>query len=293
VDNGYDPVPLYYGQKNPCAGKDWPHYKFSAADVERWPRAGVGLLCGKIAPIDIDILEATLSHQCEELAVSTFGPGPRRVGQPPKVLLPMRAEAPFTKLLTRSYRLPGDRPEDKPHRVEIPALGQQVVSYNIHPDTRRPYQWNGAGEPLTVPIDQLPVISEARAREYIAACDQLLAEFPGARVVSKLVEQDAGRPHAPNEKLRAANPQECREALAAIPNDDFDYESWGTIMLATKAALGDDGEDAFMAWSAQSKKDVPKVTKYQYRRARPRTVGAGLIYHLAQQHGWRRRGGRT
>jgi len=288
AENGYRPLPIHFGKKKPCAGDGWQHYHFCEADVERFATAGCGLLTGKAIGVDIDVREGKLAQQLEDLAVRTFGPAPRRVGLPPKVLLLMQAETPFTKQQTRGYRLPGDTPEEKLHKVEILAQGQQFVAYNVHPDTGRPYVWNGTGDPLTVPIGMLPLVSEAAAREYIAACEKLLAEHPGARPAGKFVEQDDGRTHEPNEQQHASDPALLRSALAALPNDDLDFDDWLHVLYAVKGALGDEGIEDFKRWSAKSAKDEPEFSAREYHAARPTKYGAGTIFFLAQQHGWKR-----
>jgi Bifunctional DNA primase/polymerase, N-terminal/Family of unknown function (DUF5906)/Primase C terminal 1 (PriCT-1) len=177
TENGYSPVPLHFGQKRPCAGDGWQHYRFTETDTERFAHAGVGILCGKVVGLDIDVRDPKLAAELDALAEQMFGPAPKRVGQAPKVLRVLQAIAPFSKIVSRSYRLNGDGPDEKIHRVEILATGQQFVAYNIHPDTGQPYTWNGVGDPRTVPIGCLPVITEQSAREFVAAAEKLLAQY--------------------------------------------------------------------------------------------------------------------
>ncbi len=75
-----------------------------------------------------------------------------------------RTEKPFSKINERVWTLPGDEATDKGHKVEVPATGQQFVAFGVHKDTKRPYRWNGMGDPLSVPAANLPVITEAQAR---------------------------------------------------------------------------------------------------------------------------------
>ncbi|HXP99350.1 MAG TPA: DUF3987 domain-containing protein, partial [Solirubrobacteraceae bacterium] len=286
VEAGYQPLPLFFGEKRPCAGEGWSHYQFCEADAERYARAGTGLLCGKLVGLDIDVRDAALAAQLEAIAEEMFGPAPRRIGQPPKVLRMLQAEAPFEKLQTRGYRLPGDNPEDKTHKVEILASGQQFVAYNQHPDTGRPYEWNGAGDPLSVPIGMLPTISEARAREFVAAAEKLLAQH--GRPVGKLVAADEARTHESSEEQRATDPTLLRQALGALPNDDLEFDDWIRVAYAVKGALGEEGLGDFLKWSAKSAKDVPAFTAREYTAAKPLKIGAGTVYYLATRAGWQR-----
>ena len=108
VENGYEPLPLYFGEKRPCAGEGWSNYRFAERDLKRFAKAGTGILCGKVIGLDIDVRDAALAEQLEAIAEEMFGSAPRRIGQPPKVLHILQAERPFAKLATRGYRLPGD-----------------------------------------------------------------------------------------------------------------------------------------------------------------------------------------
>lgn len=288
AENGYEPLPLHFGQKRPCAGEGWSHYKFQQRDLRRFAAAGTGILCGRAVGLDIDVRDERLAAKLEALAEERFGPAPRRIGQPPKVLRVLQAEAPFAKMATQGYRLPGEGPEDKTHRVEILASGQQFVAYNKHPDTCRPYEWNGVGDPLSVPIGLLPMISEASAREFIAAAEKLLAEH--GKPVGKLADEDDRRHHEPNEEQVAADSALLRQALAAIPNDELQFDDWIRVLYAVKGALGDNGLRDFLAWSAKSPKDRPEFSTREFLAAKPTRIGAGTIYHLAQSFGWKRPG---
>jgi len=283
-DNGYLPLPLHYGQKRPCPDA-WTTYELSDDDLRRYAKSGTGILCGKVIGADIDVRVAALVGKLEDLAEQMLGAAPRRVGLEPKVLRMYQADAPFTKRTTRGYRLPGDGPEDKLHKVEILAQGQQFVAYNQHPDSGQPYTWNGAGDPLTVPIGLLPVVTEAMADAYIAAAEQLLAQC--GRPVTSFIKEDGDRAHEPNEQ-RAADPALLRQALAALPNERLDYDDWIYIGLAVRGALGETGFDAFDAWSQKHAQYDAKNTTEAWKSFKPNRLGAGTIYHLAAQHGWER-----
>ncbi len=75
-------------------------------------------------------------------------------------------------------------------------------------------------------------------------------------------------------------------ALAFLPNDDLHYDDWIRVGLALKGALGQDGRELFLAWSAQSAKDMPEATIRAWASFQPTGIGAGTIYHLARERGW-------
>jgi hypothetical protein len=286
VDNGYDPVPLHYGQKNPCAGERWQEFKYRDSDCSTFAQAGTGILCGRVVALDIDVRRASLAEYLDKRADEIFGIAPRRIGQPPKVLRMLEAAVPFQKMATRGFRFSEDKPEDKSHRVEILAKGQQFVAFNIHPDTGKPYVWNGAGDPRTVPIGLLPAITEAQARAFIAEADELLARF--GRAVGKLAGDDELRQHEANEDQLAKDPALLRQALASIPNPELEFDDWIRVLYATKGALGSDGLADFLAWSAKAQKHDPANAEKEYRAAKPVELGAGTIYYLASRAGWAR-----
>jgi len=97
VEHGYQPVPLQFGKKWPILD-DWPNFRCTDADYGRFAQDGTGIICGKVVGIDIDVRDAQLAAQIDAMATERFGAAPRRIGQAPKVLLLLRAEAPFSKI---------------------------------------------------------------------------------------------------------------------------------------------------------------------------------------------------
>ena len=78
------------------------------------------------------------------------------------------------------------------------------------------------------------------------------------------------------------------DALKAVPNN-VDWHWWVKIGAALFDALADDGEDLFIAWSAQSPKDDPEYTRRKWRsfRKSAMTTTAASLFWLARQNGWR------
>src|SRR5690606_17571233 len=123
-----------------------------------WSDAGVGVACGPVVAVDIDIAEAELALELERLARARLGDTPAlRIGRAPKRLLVHRATAPFAGI----RRAP----------IEVLGLGQQFVAHAIHPDTGRPYEW--PEETLgDLDIGDLPAVDEAMVRAFL---DEALA----------------------------------------------------------------------------------------------------------------------
>ncbi len=280
VLNGYPIIPIQPGTKKPgryrggrwCDYPDWTRHAARAtteleiAQWSAWPDAGIGVVGGPVAAVDIDIDDdAALAQDIERLARERLGDTPAlRIGRPPKRLLVYRTVTPFKGI--------------KCHPLEVLCLGQQFVAYAIHPSTGRPYDW--PEESLAdLDLGSLPAIDEAQAQAFLDEAVALLPDHLG--MPPQLV--GAARPgHA-----QQGTPEAVRAALAWIPNADLDYDSWVRIGLAIRGALGEEGADLFAAWSAQSAKNEPAVTARTWAGFKPRTIGAGTIYHLAMQQGWK------
>jgi len=283
VRNRYGPVPLTFGQKRPIP-TDWLKYSLAEGDQQRYAGAGTGLICGQLIAADIDVYDPDIAQELAALARQRFGEAPTRVGLAPKSAMIYRVEGePFKKLTTHAYRLPGEDPQSKPHRIEILANGQQLVAFNIHPETGKAYRWIGGRSPLTVPFSRLRAVSLAQVQEFLRQADAILAVH-GTRVGS--FEHAEIAQLAPNAELRAANPEELREALTFIPNDDEEYDDWIRIVYAVKGALGEAGRADLMRWSAKSSKDDPETTAKAWEAARPTRIGAGTVFFHARRNGW-------
>ncbi|MCQ4159204.1 DUF3987 domain-containing protein [Roseomonas sp. GC11] len=286
VDNGYPVIPIMPGRKVPGrhhAGQwapypDWARHcdrmtqPFEMSIWQRWPGCGIGIACGSVVGIDIDILDAALSIQIGELAARMLGDTPCwRIGRAPKRLLVYRAATPFAGR--------------KRHPLELLARGQQFVAYAIHPDTGQPYAWPESNL-LDVPLDRLPVVEEAACLAFLDAAWQQIPD--DSRSPSLLAEAPSSAWHGPSD------PKGTRDAIAAalafLPNDDLPGHEWITIGAAIKAALGEEGRALWLDWSRQARKsgqsgrtDTPER---RWATLRPHSVGAGTIYWLAEQRGW-------
>jgi Primase C terminal 2 (PriCT-2)/Family of unknown function (DUF5906) len=288
VKNGYAPLPLFHGLKKPAIEVGWTSYVYKPADAKEYARNGTGILTAYTPAADIDVYNEQLATEFDALAEQMLGPAPRRVGQPPKCLRLYRLEgAPFGKIQTHAYRFADDAPTQKASKVEFLANGQQCVAFNVHPDTHKPYIWNGSGSPLTVPVGALTAVTEAQARAYISECNRILAQH-AAPATGMHVEDDNRARATSHEGIVATNPADCRAALEFIPNDVC-YDDWIRMGHAIKGALGEEGYDAFDKWSAKSplyNKDVD--TAAAWRSFKAARIGAGTIYFFAAKHGWGR-----
>ena len=282
VANGYPILPIQPGTKKPGCHRDgqWRDYPAwtrhaarATTDLELqlwsgWPDAGVGIVGGAVAAVDIDIVDdAALALRIEQLARERLGDTPAlRIGRAPKRLLVYRTVEPFKGI--------------KRHPLEVLCLGQQFVAYAVHPATNRPYDW--PEESLAdLDLASLPAITEQQARAFL---DEAIALLPQALRQSTLavLAGVAGGRHA-----QQGTPEAVRAALAFIPNADLDYDSWVRIGLAIKGAIGEAGAEVFAAWSAEAAKNDRVVTARNWAGFRPTSIGAGTIYHLAMERAWK------
>jgi Bifunctional DNA primase/polymerase, N-terminal/Primase C terminal 2 (PriCT-2) len=105
-------------------------------------------------------------------------------------------------------------------------------------------------------------------------------------------------PPAASAPLPAADPKAVAAALAVIPNGpEVGWGDWNRVGMATFRATGGsaDGFRAFDAWSAKWPQYDAAYTRKRwetYRRSPPNRIGAGTVFHLADQAspGWRDKG---
>ncbi len=277
ADNCWPAIPIEPGEKHP-ATFSWGQWtpadawqeRFAApptdadlAEWVEWPGCGVGICCGYIVGVDIDITEPAAALAAENTARRMLGDTPLvRIGNYPKRMLVYKADAPF--------------PSFNGVDIQILAAGRQFVAFGIHPNTRKPYEWL-ADSPADIASDAIPTITEAQARAYIAA----VAPKKGAEAAP------ASRPQQSGMGQRGTL-EAITDALQWVQNPDLHYDDWIKIGLAIKGALGEAGRDLWLNWSAQSAKDNSAYTARKWDHDFRNSIsGAGTIYHLAERAGWR------
>lgn len=283
IDNGYPILPIMPGTKSPGKWSEsrlWQGYKdwskhcsratkpFELDIWRRWPGCGIGIACGLLVAVDLDLLHEEAALSIERKAFADLGDTPCvRIGRAPKRLLVYRAAEPFKPI--------------KRHPLEILASGSQFVAYAVHPDTGHPYFWPHEGLD-EVPISRLPVVTEDQCRRFLEAAYAMVP--PDLRRSTLGPDRSADYYYAGGE-LRGTVAA-ISAAMAHIPNSDVSYDDWVKVGLALKGALGEQGFDHFAAWSAKSTKDRPDFTLKTWRSLKPERIGAGTIYYYGQCFGW-------
>lgn len=231
LETGYEPIPIRAGEKLPAA-KGWRRGEITQARVDRWarqfPDAAVGIRLGHPVPgdptlwvmaLDADTLSEAVAAELRVWLHDLHPGAPVRVGLPPKFLLPFLYRSPSapTKRMSPRY-------EDflgRFHRVEVLGHGQQAVVAGIHPDTGRPYRWEGASA-LDLEAGALPILDDDDLDGVVALFTRLMEE-QGAEVA------DDGAKARPQDPEIAAAEAEGDEGLLALlrhrdPLEDYSVE---------------------------------------------------------------------
>jgi hypothetical protein len=103
--------------------------------------------------------------------------------------------------------------------VEVLGDGQQFIADGMHPDTGKAYTWQ-AGDLLSVPHEELPLLDVGTARQFIAGARMIMAAAGWTEIGKgngKINGKRNGNTHS-TIYGRTALKNEC-DALAAMPKD--------------------------------------------------------------------------
>jgi hypothetical protein len=216
---GFHPIPVK-GKSPP--GKAWEtKFNTTTDEIRLWGKPGfwhlasnTGILA-KFAPgLDIDIMIEPAAKAVEMLAREFFeehGDIYVRFGLPPKRLIPLRTDEPFTKLF-RVFTAP----DGSSHKIEILGDGQQYVVDGIHPDTNKPYGWFGA-DLKTIKRENLPYVRREDGERFLDAAVELLIRdfgFAPAAERPKRAKRKSGNGRFVNDQL--ANEHDWQVLLDGI-----------------------------------------------------------------------------
>lgn len=183
-------------------------------------------------------------------------------------------------------------PADHARLYEARALAAEIVGADrtavalVHP-----LRWAGSWHrktdaPRLVRLRARPD-SEIELGEALERLREVHAASAAPRMGNGHDRDDEGRElTAPLSELKAA--------MTVIPNTDLDWNAWNRIGMALWVASSGQGFDAFDAWSRKSNKYDAETTKARwahYATSPPQRIGAGTIFHLANEAdaGWRNR----
>jgi hypothetical protein len=281
---GFHPIPVE-GKRPPL--EKWQE-KFDVSDdeIRLWPKSwhfaySTGCLAKYEPGLDIDITIPEAANAVEALVREHFeerGDIYVRYGKPPKRLIPLRTDEPFTKMV-RVFTAP----DGSDQKIEILGDGQQYVVAGIHVSTGKPYSWFG-GELADIKREALPYVRREDLERFLDAAEKLLIE-DFSFVVKGTSGDENGELHESAEELRASSDR-VAAMLAVIPNDDVHWDEWNRMAMATWAATNGsaDGLAAFDAWSKKSAKYNARATAQKWAtlfKSPPTRIGAGTLYYLA------------
>lgn len=266
-EQGYSIIPIKPRDKRPAISK-WQEGWDTATDPEqadKW-RAdyGIGILCGRVVAIDIDILDPDLVRRVEQAAEAIFDTSPcRRVGKAPKSLLVYRAAEPLRK----------SKVSHGQHAVEILAQGQQFVAYGIHPDTGKSYEWFG-DDLYNWELAELPAVDAAQVAQFLARASEIIGA-PGQPLQAESSREPDSHSGPARSRISVAD---LRSALEHI-SPDLPYDEWIRVGMALRTEMDSDGYMLWQQWSETGDKWCGDEACFQHWQSFNNTMisGASII----------------
>jgi AAA domain-containing protein/bifunctional DNA primase/polymerase-like protein len=229
---GYEPIPIMSGRKRPVFN-GWQDVRITIPPdpdvITPWADAYPGALSTGIRTrytpgFDIDIRDQGVADQVEQALLNMISGGTilKRVGLPPKRLIPFRCKTPFKKIAA-TFKAP----DDVVHKVEVLCDGQQFVAEGVHEDTQQPYRWEQNVGLLNVAHEHLPLVDEPLARRFVTEASDIMRRAGwtevGGKPNGKPTGKTGGETKAAGERGssiygRTALRQECNK-LAGMPKD--------------------------------------------------------------------------
>ncbi len=290
VSNGWIPIPIIKGQKRPAI-KDWPRVDPLDQEVlesllKSHAEAGVGLVCGDVLAVDVDIVDPEASFAIRTLVTGLLGETPLiRYGDKPKFAALYKVEgAKFRKITTPPLLLRGDKAQ-----IEVQASGCQIVIFNIHPKTQRPYEWENE-TPLDIAIEDLPGVTLDQMTSFLDKCEALLTtEFGGTSKQHELRTSHLAA--EPSEPRALPHQAQLKEALKFL--DPQDRDTWISVGHSLKSIKSEAALELFLDWSKRrpdgsqpsnyvSANDVRKT----WDTLKPNRTNVSALFRKAMRAGW-------
>ena len=277
--NGFSPCPLEPRSKA-IKVKDWTNKEFSPDQFTQ--TNGVGIKTGNgLVAIDIDVYDPKISAEITQAAFQELGPTLARVGQAPKIALLYRSTEMASKIIL-PVQPTGEAPKKKTEAIEVLASGQQLVAAAIHPDTKRPYSWDGTvpWAPLTGHIRNLPLINATTWQKFHNRISHLLVQASCTHHTA--VKQSETQ----NRSIEYDSPSiaEVEEILSSI-SSTLDYDTWVIVTMGLKS-LGEQYRTLWQNWSATGQNHDPYVDPAKWDKvSQDGSITFKTVCHYAQQNG--------
>lgn len=290
LNNGHRPVPQN-GKAPVMAG--WQNHH-TAEEIARWEydrpnERNTGIVAGGVSiGADLDIRDEVL---CDRLQAKLFDYVGKsefcRVGQAPKRLFMYRVEEIFGKFKTGELFPNADcRPEEK-CQVEILANGQQFVVDGIHPDTRRPYTWNGP-TPFEVAVADMPLARRSDIQAFVAEAERVLRAHGYKTKAEWHPKPEAPRAaefrHDTNDRPPIEVVEDAARYLAR--RNDYDRDTWIKIGMAMKSC-GDSFRSIWEDFCLSYPDNSAREAQYRWTGLKPNgSASPGTLIYMAKQKGW-------
>lgn len=260
IDQGWDIVAIRPGEKRPF-GKNWQDKKLGRNTLARLiedgrDEYGVGAKAKKMPGVDIDCYDADLVEHMRLFTIELLGETLERVGLPPKLLLPYRAEKPFTKTQSKVF----EDDEGRQVKLEVLGDGQQYVVLHTHPDTGKPYRWKDKRHPGNTPAADLPVITQEDALAIVAEFEKEakargwpLKKHSSKRETRAGVEYDYDDAFISDKPKVELPAEEIRKKLDLVADPD-EHDHWFHVGMALYHQFdgGPEGLEMWHEWSSQA-----------------------------------------
>jgi hypothetical protein len=245
--------------------RPWKHLQStfpSVTDVQRWwtayPIGNVGMVCGQISGavrIDTD-------------------------GEAGTQLLHAWSQSDLPE--TWMFQSPANgrqRLYAWPHETPCKTVTQAA------PGSHNELRLIGNGHQTVLPPSRHPAGGQYTWLPGYSPMDRTLAPAPAwliARMQGHARETTVPASHGP------ADPDLVKAALAALPNDDVDYDTWLAIGMALHSTGEAWAEALWTTWSQQSTKYREKKQHKSWESFDANGgVTLGTLFHLAKEAGWR------
>jgi bifunctional DNA primase/polymerase-like protein len=194
TDNGWHPIPVLGGKKQPDF-RGWTKHCREPMTTTRYRQlvargkgGSLGIACGLVIAVDIDVTDETLAKSVQELAQLMLGvTGLIRIGKSPKRIMVYRTAEPVN--------LPPFIGANS-HRVEFLVDRRQFVAFGKHPETGQDYRWigdviNDAHATLAAKLEKLAGNATANA----AILAQPSPEPSNVQIISPVLPAPEKPPH--------------------------------------------------------------------------------------------------
>jgi len=230
-DKGYNVVPVLPNSKR-ITLPNWAAIRRNRAQlldwVRKYPAHNVGTITRDTPFIDIDITDSVVSSKIYMQLLTLFEGYSiaTRTGKAPKLAIPCNLPYGFEPFKKSKSNIYTDLITGVDQAVEILADGQMCLMKGIHPDTRKPYDWDVEDIPN---LENLPILT-TRIIDTIFAKFEELAEKKVAAGTWKLKQNKTATSLVPAQRKKRKKPkanwtvEQLKDVLDDVP--ELTHDDW-------------------------------------------------------------------